>query len=131
MSLEARIGIRLGTLALDVPLEARPGETVVLLGPNGAGKTTVLRVIAGLLALDDGRVAVDGHALDDPAVGAWVPTERRPIGYVFQDHALFPHLSALEKLVFRFLGDQRVDLVDLHPSAGNWIVMQEFEAVFP
>ena len=100
MSLEARIGIRLGTLALDVPLEARPGETVVLLGPNGAGKTTVLRVIAGLLALDDGRVAVDGHALDDPAVGAWVPTERRPIGYVFQDHALFPHLSALENVAF-------------------------------
>ena len=114
MSLEARIGIRLGTLALDVPLEARPGETVVLLGPNGAGKTTVLRVIAGLLALDDGRVAVDGHALDDPAVGAWVPTERRPIGYVFQDHALFPHLSALENVAFglRARGVRRRDARD-------------------
>ena len=100
MSLEARVGVRLGTLALDVPLEARPGETVVLLGPNGAGKTTVLRVIAGLLALDEGRVAVDGHVLDDPEVAAWVPTERRPIGYVFQDHALFPHLSALENVAF-------------------------------
>ena len=114
MSLEARIGIRLGTLALDVPLEARPGETVVLLGPNGAGKTTVLRVIAGLLALDDGRVAVDGHALDDPVVGAWVPTERRPIGYVFQDHALFPHLSALENVAFglRARGVRRRDARD-------------------
>jgi molybdate transport system ATP-binding protein len=100
MSLEARVGVRLGTLALDVPLEARPGETVVLLGPNGAGKTTVLRVIAGLLALDEGRVAVDGHVLDDPISGAWIPTERRPIGYVFQDHALFPHLSALENVAF-------------------------------
>jgi molybdate transport system ATP-binding protein len=100
MTLEARVGVRLGTLALDVSLEGRPGETVVLLGPNGAGKTTVLRVIAGLLALDEGRVAVDGHVLDDPISGAWVPTERRPIGYVFQDHALFPHLSTLENVAF-------------------------------
>ena len=100
MSLDARIGLSLGTLSLDVPLDAEPGQTVVLLGPNGAGKTTVLRAIAGLLALDEGRVAVDGHVLDDPSSGVWIPTERRPIGYVFQDHALFPHLSALENVAF-------------------------------
>jgi molybdate transport system ATP-binding protein len=100
MSLDARIGLSLGTLSLDVPLAAEPGQTVVLLGPNGAGKTTVLRAIAGLLALDEGRVAVDGHVLDDPTSGVWIPTERRPIGYVFQDHALFPHLSAVENVAF-------------------------------
>jgi molybdate transport system ATP-binding protein len=100
MSLDARIGLSLGTLELDVPLDAEPGHTVVLLGPNGAGKTTALRAIAGLLALDEGRVAVDGHVLDDPTSGVWIPTERRPIGYVFQDHALFPHLSALENVAF-------------------------------
>jgi molybdate transport system ATP-binding protein len=100
MSLDARIGLSLGTLSLDVPLAAEPGRTVVLLGPNGAGKTTVLRAIAGLLALDEGRVAVDGHVLDDPTSGVWIPTERRPIGYVFQDHALFPHLSAVENVAF-------------------------------
>jgi molybdate transport system ATP-binding protein len=100
MSLDARIGLSLGTLSLDVPLAAEPGQTVVLLGPNGAGKTTVLRAIAGLLALDEGRVAVDGHVLDDPTSGVWIPTERRPIGYVFQDHALFPHLSAVENVGF-------------------------------
>ena len=66
MSLEARVGVRLGLLTLDVGLDAQPGETVVLLGPNGAGKTTVLRVIAGLLALDAGRVVVDCKVLDDP-----------------------------------------------------------------
>jgi molybdate transport system ATP-binding protein len=100
MSLDARIRVSHGTLALDVALDAEPGQTVALLGPNGAGKTTVLRVIAGLLALDEGRVAVDGQVLDDPTSGAWIRTERRPIGYVFQDHALFPHLSALENVAF-------------------------------
>jgi molybdate transport system ATP-binding protein len=114
MSLDTHIGVRLGALTLDVALEAERGQTVVLLGPNGAGKTTVLRVIAGLLALDEGSVAVDGHVLDDPAVGAWVPTERRPIGYVFQDHALFPHLSALENVAFglRARGVRRRDARD-------------------
>jgi molybdate transport system ATP-binding protein len=114
VTLDARISVSLGSLALDVALEAEPGQTVVLLGPNGAGKTTVLRVIAGLLALDEGRLAVDGHVLDDPAVGAWVPTERRPIGYVFQDHALFPHLNALENVAFglRARGVRRRDAHD-------------------
>jgi molybdate transport system ATP-binding protein len=100
VSLEARVGVRLGALALDVALDAEAAQTVVLLGPNGAGKTTVLRVIAGLLALDAGRVVVDGQVLDDPVSGAWIPTERRPIGYVFQNDALFPHLSALENVAF-------------------------------
>jgi molybdate transport system ATP-binding protein len=100
VSLEARVGITLGALALDAALDAEAGETVVLLGPNGAGKTTLLRVLAGLLALDAGRVAVDGDVLDDPATGTWTPTERRPIAFVFQDHALFPHLSALENVAF-------------------------------
>jgi len=100
VSLEAAVRMNLGTLALDVEIAAQSDQTVVLLGPNGAGKTTFLRVIAGLLALDSGRVALDGEVLDDPETGAWVPTEERAIGYVFQDHALFPHLSALENVAF-------------------------------
>jgi len=100
MSLDAALALNLGALDLDVELEAPPGETVVLLGPNGAGKTTILRVIAGLLPVDSGRVVLDGRVLDDPETGTWVPPERRPVGYVFQDQALFPHLTALENVAF-------------------------------
>jgi molybdate transport system ATP-binding protein len=100
MSLEARVALTLGRLQLEVELAVASGELVVLLGPNGAGKTTLLRALAGLVALDHGRVVLDGRVLDDPAAGLHVPTERRPVGFVFQDYLLFPHLSALENVAF-------------------------------
>ncbi|HEX2157105.1 MAG TPA: ATP-binding cassette domain-containing protein, partial [Actinomycetes bacterium] len=100
MSLEAVVGLALGRLNLEVELEVGTGELVVLLGPNGAGKTTLLRALAGLLALDRGRVVLDGAVLEDTRTHTWVPTERRPIGFVFQDYLLFPHLSALENVAF-------------------------------
>jgi molybdate transport system ATP-binding protein len=100
MSLEARVELRLGQLALEVELAVATGELVVLLGPNGAGKTTLLRALAGLVALERGRVVLDGEVLEDTAAGTWVPTEARPIGFVFQDYLLFPHLSALENVAF-------------------------------
>jgi molybdate transport system ATP-binding protein len=77
-----------------------PGEVAALLGPNGAGKTTVLRALAGLLRLARGRVVLDGHVLEDPTRRIRVPVERRPVGMVFQDYLLFPHLSALENVAF-------------------------------
>jgi molybdate transport system ATP-binding protein len=98
--LEARVALALGTLHLDVTLDGAAGETVVVLGPNGAGKTTLLRVLAGLQAIEAGRITVDGVTLDDTETGVWMPTEQRPIGVVFQDHALFPHLSAVENVAF-------------------------------
>jgi molybdate transport system ATP-binding protein len=111
MTLDARVEVSLGAFRLDVNLDAAHGQTVVVLGPNGAGKTTLLRVLAGLQPLDAGRVAVDSAVLDDPVAGAWVPAERRPVGFVFQDHALFPHLSALENVAFglRARGVRRTD----------------------
>jgi molybdate transport system ATP-binding protein len=100
VSLEARVELTLGQLQLDVDLTVATGELVVLLGPNGAGKTTLLRALAGLVPLDRGRVVLDGKVLEDAAAGEWMPTEQRPIGFVFQDYLLFPHLSALENVAF-------------------------------
>jgi molybdate transport system ATP-binding protein len=100
VSLDARIETRLGRLSLDVAISAATGETLVLLGPNGAGKTTLLRSIAGLVELSRARVVVDGQVLEDTTTGRWVPTERRPIGFVFQDYLLFPHMSSLDNVAF-------------------------------
>ncbi|HZA82125.1 MAG TPA: ATP-binding cassette domain-containing protein [Actinomycetes bacterium] len=100
MSLNADLGLTLGELELEVELDVATGELVVLLGPNGAGKTTLLRALAGLVPLARGRVVLDGTVLDDVAAAAHVPTERRPIGFVFQDYLLFPHLSVLENVAF-------------------------------
>jgi molybdate transport system ATP-binding protein len=100
VTLSAHVDLRLGALHLDVRLEVADGEVVSVVGPNGAGKTTLLRAVAGLVPLDRGRVEVDGEVLEDPAAGIRVAVERRPAGVVFQDHLLFPHLSALENVAF-------------------------------
>ena len=75
-------------LAISLP----PGITI-LFGPSGAGKTTLLDCIAGLVHSDAGRIAIAENTLFDSALGINVPPQRRKVGYVFQDLALFPHLS--------------------------------------
>ena len=98
--LEARVDLQVGDLHVDVALSIAPGETVAVVGPNGAGKTTLLRALSGLLPIDAGTVALGDDVLDDPDAGVFVPVEERPIGVVFQDYLLFPHLSALDNVAF-------------------------------
>ena len=99
MTLEAVVRVKRDSFTLEVTLAAAADETVAVLGPNGAGKTTLLRVLAGLDEME-GRVVLDGQVLDDTARGVHVPAERRSAGLVFQDHVLFPHLSAVENVAF-------------------------------
>jgi len=100
---------RLGALALDVALEVNPGECLALAGPSGAGKTSVLRVAAGLLRPDSGRVEADGETWLDTTRGIDVPPERRRCGYVFQEYALFPHLTAWQNVAYPLRGVPRAE----------------------
>jgi iron(III) transport system ATP-binding protein len=85
--------------ALDgISLTVAPGELVCLLGHSGCGKTTLLRVAAGVEAPTSGRVLMDGLEVTGPS--AFVPPERRGVGLMFQDYALFPHLTVLENVLF-------------------------------
>jgi molybdate transport system ATP-binding protein len=100
MTLRANVSTHLGTLHLECDVDVDAGVTVAVLGPNGAGKTTLLRVIAGLVPVEAGRIEVDGVVFDDSATGARVTPEARRVGFVFQDHGLFPHLSVLDNVAF-------------------------------
>ncbi|WP_369387972.1 ABC transporter ATP-binding protein [Streptomyces sp. CG1] len=92
--LDTHVVVDRAAFRLDMTLTAAPGDVVALLGPNGAGKTTALRALAGLTPLTDGHLRLDGASLDR------TPPESRPVGVVFQDYLLFPHLSALDNVAF-------------------------------
>ena len=82
----------------DIQFQLRPGELVGLLGPSGCGKTTLLRLIAGFEQPDRGVVRIGGQEVAGPH--RWLPPERRGVGMVFQDYALFPHLDAWRNACF-------------------------------
>nr|WP_246283909.1 ABC transporter ATP-binding protein [Nocardioides perillae] len=86
-----------------VDLEVTPGEVLAVIGPSGCGKSTVLRLVAGLESPDAGEVLIAGATV---AVGGGraVPPERRRVGMVFQDHALFPHLTVARNVAFGLHG---------------------------
>ena len=111
-------------VALDgVDLEVRNGEMLTLLGPSGCGKTTLLRLVAGLESPDAGTVEIAGRRVAGP--GGSVPPERRRVSMVFQDHALFPHLSVADNVAYGIRRDpdrsvrvaELLDLVSL-PDSG-------------
>ncbi|HWQ15494.1 MAG TPA: ABC transporter ATP-binding protein [Roseiflexaceae bacterium] len=103
-----------------VSLRLGRGVLLALLGPSGCGKSTTLRLIAGLEAPDAGEIALAGRRVAGP--GAWVPPEERGVGMVFQDYALFPHLTVAENIAFplnRLPARQRAARVaELLPLAG-------------
>ena len=106
-----------------VTLDVHPGELFAVLGPSGCGKTTLLRLIAGFERPDGGGVTVGGRRV--AGEGVWVAPERRRIGMVFQDYALFPHLTVERNVAFGCRrgerdGPQRaLELVGLQHKAGR------------
>ena len=108
-------------------LEVRQGEVLALLGPSGCGKTTTLRMIAGFEDPDDGVVRIKGRVVND------VPTYRRNLGMVFQQYALFPHMSVRDNVAFglRMRGTPRAEVAQRVAEAMALVRLAGLESRFP
>lgn len=113
--------------ARDVSLTVEAGETLALLGPSGCGKSTVLRMIAGLETPDSGRVSVAGREVTT------LPPEQRHVGLVFQDYALFPHLSVLDNVAYgpRRRGETKLAAQARAHEALELVALAELAGRFP
>ena len=84
----------------DLSLSIEKGECFTLLGPSGCGKTVLLRLIAGFETPDAGRISIDNTVVSDPAAGIYIPPDSRGLGVVFQDYAVWPHMSVFENVAY-------------------------------
>jgi molybdate transport system ATP-binding protein len=104
MVLDAQIKKQLGSgnsHALTINVRVRAGDGVtVLFGASGAGKTSILRAIAGIITPDEGRISLGEKVYYDSAAGISLPMQQRRLGYVFQNHVLFPHLTAEQNVLY-------------------------------
>ena len=83
-----------------ISLNIKPGEIICFLGPSGCGKTTSLRLISGIVTPNNGAISIDDEIVSSASFQ--VPPEDRHIGFLFQDFALFPHLSVMQNVLFGF-----------------------------
>ncbi|HEV2686331.1 MAG TPA: ATP-binding cassette domain-containing protein, partial [Actinomycetota bacterium] len=98
MTLRADVRCEVGDFVVQAAIDAEAGRPVALVGPNGAGKTTLVRALSGLTPIEHGSVTLDDSVLDDAQTH--VPPRDRSVGVVFQDRALFDHMTALENVAF-------------------------------
>ena len=101
-----------GKLLLDLQATISTGSFVTLYGPSGSGKTSTLRIMAGLMRPDSGSISVNSRTWFDSGKKINLPPQRRNIGYVFQDYALFPHLTVRENLEFALKNRKNASIVD-------------------
>jgi molybdate transport system ATP-binding protein len=92
--------VRRGSFTLAVSLAAAAGQVLGLLGPNGAGKSTLLSAVAGLTPVSAGRIMLAEQVMDDADAGTFVEASGRPVGFVFQNYRLFPHLTVADNVAF-------------------------------
>ena len=88
------------TILSDLSLELNDGECFTLLGPSGCGKTVLLRLIAGFEAPNSGRILIGGDAVADAESGEMLPPDRRSLGMVFQDYAVWPHMTVFDNVAY-------------------------------
>ncbi|MCC7455738.1 MAG: ATP-binding cassette domain-containing protein [Nitrospira sp.] len=109
---------------------ASDAPRLVLFGPSGAGKTLTLKMIAGIVRPDAARICVAGRVLHDTALGVRLSPQQRRLGYVFQDYALFPHLTVRQNIAFgRRSGWLNPGLASVDESVERWITKFRLEAV--
>ena len=112
-------------IPLDVAFRVEPGELLALVGHSGSGKTTLLRTVAGLWRPQSARVTVGGKVWLDTGAGVMLPPHRRHVGVVFQNYALFPHMTAVQNVMAAMDAPDRgeaeriLDLVNLHGLSGR------------
>jgi iron(III) transport system ATP-binding protein len=113
----------------DISLTVTSGEVLSVIGESGSGKTTLLRLIAGLELPTGGEVLLNGHVASSPR--GCLPPERRGIGIVFQDYALFPHLSVLDNVAFGLQALPRAQRRDRALEALSLVGLLDYGARFP
>jgi iron(III) transport system ATP-binding protein len=113
----------------DVSLSVARGEVLAVVGESGSGKTTLLRLVAGLEVPTAGEVLLNGHIAS--ATGRSVPPERRGVGIVFQDYALFPHLNVLDNVTFGLLGLRRTARRNRAMETLRLVGLENFAQRFP
>jgi iron(III) transport system ATP-binding protein len=113
----------------DLSLRVGDGELLVLLGPSGCGKTTTLRMIAGFERPESGEIRIGTEVVADART--WVPPERRGVGIVFQDYALFPHLTVAQNVAFGILRLARRERAERVAAVLATVNLSEYAARYP
>ncbi len=124
--LDATIRKKLRDFSLDLTIRAGPGEVVILMGENGAGKSTALNIISGLIPPDAGSIRLNDMVLFDSGMNVDIPAEYRHIGYVFQNSAVFPHLSVRDNIAFGLRARHKPPVL-IKERVRYWLSMMNIE----